>query len=174
MRRAIYTRAVFAAAFLSLPVLAQTRPEPHFDGKSWWEHVKVLADDNMEGRETGSAGLRRAQTYVVDQLMKNGLEPAGADRFYQPVKLNRRQVIEKDCFAALTRDGKSETLTPGDEVLFSSRSDSSEREISAPLAFAGYGLRIPEKQFDDLGDQNLAGKIIVYIAGSPGARQRWS
>jgi len=26
----------------------------HFDGQSWWGYVKVLADDNMEGRETGS------------------------------------------------------------------------------------------------------------------------
>ena len=168
MRRAIYATTVFAAALVSLPLFAQTQPESHFDGKSWWEHVKVLADDSMEGREIGSAGLRRAQAYVVDQLTKNGLEPAGANGFYQPVKLNRRQVIEKDSFAALTHDGKSETLTPGDEVLFSTRSDSSEKEISAPLVFVGYGLRVPEKQFDDLSGQNLSGKIIVYIAGSPG------
>jgi Zn-dependent M28 family amino/carboxypeptidase len=167
MRRAIYLTAIFAATFMSLPVFSQTQSESHFDGKSWWEHVKVLADDTMEGRETGSAGLRRAQTYVVDQLTKNGLGPAGADGFYQPVKFNRRQVIEKDSFAVLTREAKSETLIPGNEVVFSTRSDSSEKEISAPLVFAGYGLRILEKQFDDLSGQNLAGKIIVYITGSP-------
>src|SRR5882762_6096604 len=109
MRRAIYATAVFVAALVSFPVFAQTQPESHFDGKSWWEHVKVLADDNMEGRETGSAGLRRAQAYVVDQLTKSGIEPAGSDGFYQPVKLVQRLVIEKNSSAALVRDGKSES-----------------------------------------------------------------
>ena len=47
------------------------------DGKSWWEHVKVLADDKMAGRETGSEGLRRASEYVVQQLTRAGLQPAG-------------------------------------------------------------------------------------------------
>ena len=37
----------------------QQTPALHFDGNSWWAHVKVLADDNMEGRQTGSDGLRR-------------------------------------------------------------------------------------------------------------------
>jgi hypothetical protein len=40
---------------------AQQNAQTHFDGKSWWEYIKVLADDNMEGRETGSDGLRRAE-----------------------------------------------------------------------------------------------------------------
>ena len=40
----------------------------NFNGKSWWKHVKVLADDKVERRETGSPGERRAQAYVVEQL----------------------------------------------------------------------------------------------------------
>ena len=49
----------------------------HFDGKSWWGHVKVLADDNLEGRETGSEGLRKAEEYIVEQVKKDGLQAAG-------------------------------------------------------------------------------------------------
>jgi len=167
MRCAIRTLAIIAVSLLAFSVLAQTPPQSHFDGKSWWDHVKILADDNMEGRETGSPGLRRAQAYVLEQLKKNGVEPAGADGFYQPVKFVQRQVIEKDSFAALVHDGKPEPLTPGDDFLFSTRSDSAEKEISAPLVFAGYGLQIPEKNFDDLAGQNLSGKIVVFISGSP-------
>src|SRR5262244_360445 len=111
--------AAFVASLFSLPALAQTTEQSHFHGNTWWEHVKVLAGDKMEGRETGSAGLRRAQAYVVEQLKKNGVEPAGADSYYQPVKFIQRQVIEKDSFVALIRDGKSETLIPGDDFNFS-------------------------------------------------------
>ncbi len=57
-------------AFLTLAASAQ---QQHFDGKTWWHHVTVLADDNMDGRETGSPGLQRAEAYVVDQLKKSGL-----------------------------------------------------------------------------------------------------
>ena len=75
--------ALFLAGLLAvLPAHAQQAAPDHFDGKTWWDHVKVLADDNLEGRETGSAGLRKAEAYVVDQLKKSGLQPAGSDGFY--------------------------------------------------------------------------------------------
>jgi hypothetical protein len=61
----------------------------HFDGKAWWHYVTVLADDKMEGRDTGSKGLHKAEAFVVEQLKKNGLQPAGADGFYQPIRRNR-------------------------------------------------------------------------------------
>lgn len=169
MRHVIRILAVISTSLLAFPALAQTPPQSHFDGKSWWDHIKILADDNMEGRETGSPGLQRAQAYVVEQLKKNGIEPAGADGYYQPVKFVQRQVNEKDSFAALVSDGKSETLTPGEDMLFSSKSNTGEKEISAPLVFVGYGLQIPEKNLDDLAGQNLSGKIVVFISGSPAA-----
>ena len=58
---------------LSTALLAQNTPapaatSPNFDGKSWWDYVKVLAADDMEGRETGSEGLRKAAAYIVEQL----------------------------------------------------------------------------------------------------------
>jgi hypothetical protein len=167
MRRIIPAVTALAISLVALPALAQAPSQSHFDGKSWWDHVKVLADDNMEGRETGSPGLQRAQAYVVEQLKKNGIEPAGADGYYQPVKFIQRQVNEKDSFAALIHDGKSETLTPGEDFDFSTKSNTGEKELSAPLVFVGYGLKIPEKSFDDLAGQDLSGKIVVYISGSP-------
>jgi len=48
-------------------------------------HVGVLADDSFEGREGGSRGGRAAAAYIVDELTKLGLEPAGdAGSYYQP------------------------------------------------------------------------------------------
>ncbi len=112
------------AAALALTVaaaLAQQGGQAHFDGKTWWAYIKVLADDNMEGRDTGSDGLRRAEAYIVEQLKMNGLVPAGSDGFYQPVKFESREIIEKDSSAALVRDGKSEPLTLGEDVYFGTR-----------------------------------------------------
>src|ERR1700743_740472 len=73
---------------------AQTAAK-HFSGDAWWAHVQFLADDNLEGRETGSEGLRKAQAYVVDQFKKAGLDPAGTKGFYQPVKFVSRAIVER-------------------------------------------------------------------------------
>ena len=147
--------------FVTLSASAQ-----HFDGKTWWHHVTVLADDNMDGRETGSPGLQRAEAYVVDQLKKSGLTPAGVNGFYQPVKFESREIVEKDSSAALVRNGKAEPLVLGEDCFFGTRSDLAPK-LEAPLVFIGYGMKVPEKNYDDLAGQDLKGKVVVTIGGQP-------
>jgi hypothetical protein len=152
--------------FIALPMIARPASEAHFDGKTWWGYVKVLADDKMEGRETGSAGLRAAEAYIVEQLKAAGVEPAGSDGYYQPVKFISRQIIEKDSSASLIRDGKAEPLTLGEDAYFGTRVDLAP-EVEAQLVFVGYGLTIPEKNYDDFAGLDLKGKIAVAMQGSP-------
>lgn len=154
------------AACLAILLHAQEPAASHFDGKSWWEHVRILADDSMEGRETGSEGLRKAEAYVVEQLKKDGLQPAGTDGFYQPVKFVSHQIIEKNCRAALIRDGLEEPLVLGEDAYFGTRVDLAT-DVKAPLVFVGYGLNIPEKNHDDLAGLDLKGKVAVLLSGSP-------
>jgi Zn-dependent M28 family amino/carboxypeptidase len=147
--------------------IAQQQSAKHFRGDSWWEHVKFLADDKLEGRETGSEGLRQAEAYVVDHLKKAGLEPAGVDGFYQPVKFVSREIVEKDSEAALVSDGKATPLVLGEDAYFNTRMALAPGVVSAPLVFVGYGLKIPETNYDDLTGLDLKNKIVVYLAGSP-------
>jgi Zn-dependent M28 family amino/carboxypeptidase len=144
---------------------AQQAPT-HFDGKTWWDYVKVLADDNMEGRETGSPGLQRAEAYVVDQLKLAGLQPAGTDGFYQKTQFQSRQIIEKDSSLALVRNAKVEPLILGEDAFFNTRVDLAP-EVKALLVFVGYGLSIPEKNYDDLAGLDLKGKVAVILNGTP-------
>jgi len=155
-----------ASLLVAFSAFSQQAVPTHFDGKTWWEYVKVLADDNMEGRETGSAGLRRAEAYIVDQLKQTGLQPAGSDGYYQPVKFQSRQIIEKDSSLALVRNGKVEPLILGEDAFFNTRADLAP-ELQAPLVFVGYGLRIPEKNYDDLSGLDLNGKVAVILNGLP-------
>ncbi len=141
-------------------------PQAGFDGKSWWEDVKVLADDKLEGRETGSTGLHHAEEYVVDQLKSLGVKPAGSEGYYQPVKFVVREISEKDSSLALVREGKDEPLTLGEEAFFNTRIKLAP-EMEAALVFVGYGLNIPEKSYNDLEGLDLKGKIAVMVSGSP-------
>jgi Zn-dependent M28 family amino/carboxypeptidase len=138
----------------------------HFDGQTWWNHIKVLADDKLEGRDTGSRGEREAQAYAVEQLKRAGAEPAGVKGYYQPVEFVSRQIIEKDCSLTLIREGKRESLTLGEDAIIGTRIMPAP-EVEAPLVFAGYGLKVPEKNYDDFAGVDLRGKIIVILNGSP-------
>src|SRR5205085_9913472 len=83
--------------FLALAVTSpaqQTPPASHFDDHSWWTHVKFLADDSLEGRDTDSEGLQKAQAYAVEQLQQANLQPAGSNGFYQHVHFNQFQFLE--------------------------------------------------------------------------------
>jgi hypothetical protein len=134
------------AMLIAISAAAQTAP--HFDGQAWWNHIKVLADDKLEGRDTGSRGEREAQAYAVEQLKSAGAEPAGTNGYYQPVKFVSRQIVEKDCSLALIHDGKREPLTLGEDAIIGLRVMPAP-EVEAPLVFAGYGLKVPEKNYDD-------------------------
>jgi hypothetical protein len=140
--------------------------EARLDGKSWWNYVKILAADDMEGRETGSPGLRKAQEYVVEQLKHAGLEPAGAKGYYQPVQFVSRQIVESESSLALVRNGQTESLSLSEDAIFSTRVDLAP-SLDAPLAFAGYGLTVPENGYDDLAGLDLRGKVAVVFSGAP-------
>ncbi len=50
------------------------------------KHLTIVASDNMEGRETGSPGQKKAGNYLIDTYKKNGISfPKGAKDFYQKV-----------------------------------------------------------------------------------------
>jgi Zn-dependent M28 family amino/carboxypeptidase len=141
-------------------------PPHNFDGHSWWKHVKFLADDKLEGRDTGSRGERTAERYAVEQLKKAGAEPAGVDGFYQPVKFVSRQIVEEDSSLTLIHDGKREPLVLGEDAYISTRVMPATK-VSAQLVFAGYGLKVPEANYDDFAGLDLRGKIAVIFNGSP-------
>jgi len=139
----------------------------NFDGNTWWAHVKFLADDSLEGRETGSEGLRKAQAYAVEQFQKAGLEPAGTKGFYQPVAFTQYQVDEANSSLALVVGGKTTKLSFADDAFVSSRYTRDSSQLAAPLVFIGYGLKVSENNLDELAGLDVKGKVVVYISGSP-------
>src|SRR5213080_3400491 len=158
---------LLSACAAAVSAAQQTSADSHFDGNSWWAHVKFLADDSLEGRDTGSEGLRKAQAYAVEQLQKAGLEPAGSNGFYQPVRFNQHEVDETKSSLALVTNGQAKALSLADDAFIGTRATHASVSLSAPLVFVGYGLQISEKNLDELAGLDLKGKIFVYLVGSP-------
>ena len=151
---------LFGVAGLSLSLAADFAAE----GDLWWAHIQYLADDSLQGRDTGSEGYRKAVEYVAGRMEKFGLKAAGSDGYVQPVKFETRQLVDEESSASLVRDGNEEKLERADATL-SARVD--EGSVDAPMVFVGYGLRIPEAKYDELAGMDLKGKIAVYV-NAPG------
>jgi peptidase M28-like protein len=162
-----YLLSMLILVFAAASVAQQSGSGGHFDGYSWWAHVKFLADDSLEGRNTGSEGLRKAQAYAVEQFQKAGLEPAGTDGFYQKVPFTQFQVKEAASSLALVLNGHTKPLSFADDGYISAKATRKSVALNAPMVFIGYGLTIPENNLDELSGLDVKGKIVVYLAGSP-------
>ncbi len=137
------------------------------DGERWWSHVKVLADDRFEGRNTGSAGHLKAAQYVAAEFARSGLKPAGTDGYFQTVRLVSREIDEThSSLTWINRAGAAEALTLGKDANISLRIDPAP-EVEAELVFAGHGLSIPEAGHDDFAGLDVRGKLVVFLAGAP-------
>jgi Zn-dependent M28 family amino/carboxypeptidase len=136
------------------------------DGKRWWSYVEALANDGMQGRQTGSPEHRKAAEYVASQFQQAGLSPAGVTGYLQPVKFDVRRIVESQSSLDLVRNGQADRLVLGEDATISLRNNSADA-VEAPLVFAGYGLSVPEMKFDDFAGLDLKGKIVVTITGGP-------
>jgi hypothetical protein len=126
----------------------------------------VLADDAQEGRETGSPGYARAADYVIQKFGDAGLRPAGVEGYRQPMDFQVNQIDPTRCSLELIRDGQAQPVQLGEDAAFIVSSKTAE-QMEAKAVFVGYGLTIPELNYDDLEGQDLRGKIAVLVRGGP-------
>ncbi len=137
------------------------------DGSRWWSYVSYLASDQLEGRNTGSEGHRKAAEYVASQFQQDGLKPAGTQGGYiQPVKFITKELDESHSSLTLERNGKTQHLTLGGDANIGTGADPAPH-IEAGLVFVGYGLDIPEIHNNDFAGLDTKGKIAVYMGGAP-------
>jgi hypothetical protein len=159
MKRNALAALVFSAA---VALLAASPP----DGKRWWSYVEALANDQMRGRDTGSPEHLKAAQYVAAHFEQDGLAPAGTQGFLQPVKFNAWKIVEPECSLALIHGGTVEPLALGEDA-FIGRGVAPAESVEAPLVFVGYGLTVPEMNYDDFAGVDARGKIVVMIGGGP-------
>lgn len=136
------------------------------EGARWWSHIQVLADDGMQGRNTGSEGHRRAAQFLAGEFEKAGLKPAGVNGYIQPVPFNVAQIMEEQSSLAMVSNGKVTPLHLGPDATLNVRAGLAEH-VDAEAVFVGYALSVPESHFDDFAGLDLKGKIVVFIAGGP-------
>jgi Zn-dependent M28 family amino/carboxypeptidase len=166
--------AAAAASAAALPALAAPPPKPPaFDTARLSQHVRVLASDDFEGRGPATAGETKTVDYLVRQLKALGLKPGGDPapggkrKWTQDVPLARFEVTGPVALS-LTYGGQTRALTQTQEIVVQTLLPVKRVTIKdAPLVFVGYGVRAPERGWDDFKGVDLKGKIAVVLINDP-------
>jgi Zn-dependent M28 family amino/carboxypeptidase len=140
------------------------------DTRLWWRTTAVLADDDMEGRDTGSPGYARAAHYVVAQFKDAGLQPAGEQHgWYQSVPLTEVRVDSEGTSVSVVRDHLPSVHYEFLHEITVRATNELPPELSAALAFRGYCSS------QELGS-DMQGKIAVCFGtrrlGLPSTAER--
>lgn len=133
-------------------------------------HIAFLADDLLEGRDTGSKGAKLAARYIAAQFEKLGLKPVGkGNSFYEPVYLYERTISSASEFK-IEVDGELIPLKYKEDFLIETASTSTGTVLVRDLVFTGFGIQAPEYDYDDFKDLDVSGKAAVYLSGEPSSK----
>jgi len=164
-------RLLTFAAAISLAVgsiaSAQPAPAPDFSADRFKSHVAFLADDLLEGRDTGSRGHEIGAAYVASQFLGLGLKPGGANgSWYQQVPF-RASVLDGKPRFTLTGPAGQAVWDNGSEMVTGAGLDAEKEDLSGQVVFAGYGAEAPQYGADDYRGLDVRGKIVAVFAGLP-------
>ncbi|MBB5770106.1 hypothetical protein HNP47_000075 [Brevundimonas vesicularis] len=139
---------------------------PQFSAQRLSDHIKYLASDELEGRFPGLVGEGLTLAYLQAQYEAMGLEPGGRDgSWLQPVDLVRFTPERAPTASWTGADGVSHPLVSGTDMTLRAGSAEAVVTAEAPLVFAGYGISGPT--WDDYGNADLTGKVVVILRGQP-------
>src|SRR6478672_6601214 len=133
------------------------------------DDIRTISADEYQGRYPGTEGERMVLSWLQAQYEAMGFEPGGPDgQWLQPVELKRYTPVAGATASWTGPDGQVHALTPGTDITLRAVSNDGRASIrNAGVVFAGYGIYAPERQWDDYGDLDVHGKVVVVVGGEP-------
>jgi len=131
--------------------------------------IRTISADEYQGRYPGTEGERMVLAFLQAQYEAMGLQPGGPNgQWLQPVELKRYTPVAGGTASWTGPDGQSHALTVGTDIVLRAVTNDGRASIrNAGLVFAGYGITAPERNWDDYGDLDVRGKVVVVIGGEP-------
>jgi len=164
-------RGVFGgAAALALVLSAGLASAQDFSAERISQDIRHISSDEFQGRYPGTEGERMTLAWLQAQYEAMGLEPGGPNgQWLQDVTLNRYTPVPDAASASWTGpDGIVHPLAIGADIVLRAATNDGRADIKdAGVVFAGYGIHAPERDWDDWGDIDVRGKIVIVLPGEP-------
>ena len=128
------------------------------------EDVAFLADDKLEGRQTGTEGERAAARYIAQRFENLGLEPKGIDGYYQAFSFQPKTDPHQSVNYTV-KNGDS-TITATNVIGFLDNKAENTIIIGAHYDHLGYGaegslFRGAKQEIHNGADDNASGVAVL-------------
>lgn len=152
---------VFVLALSTLEVFAQKTAKPESYAKTispadLKKHLYIVASTEMEGRETGTAGERKAAQYIENQFKAIGLEPGNKGSYRMYFDVYQDSLLD----AKFEVNGQSYQLDKDFNVANIAGNTNAILRLSE-VVFIGTGASA-----DSVRNMNLAGKAVILIGNA--------
>ncbi len=142
-------------------------------------HTRALSDDRMMGRGPGEAGEAVTLEYLQAAYERIGLLPAGdtstpggapgSPRFLQKVELVGITANAETASLSFRgfADAPALDLEYGRDFMTRTSVPEEVVDVSGEVVFVGHGIEAPEEGWDDFGEMDVTGKILLVLPGEP-------
>lgn len=132
------------------------------------EDVTVLADDKLEGRQTGTKGEQEAAAYIAERFTYIGLEAKGSEGYFQAFSFKPKTNPHGE--ASFTTMAEDSTITGKNVVAYINNNAENTVIIGAHFDHLGYGgegsLYKGESAIHNGADDNASGvAVMLNLAG---------
>ena len=124
------------------------------------KQLSIIASAEMEGRETGTEGQRKAAAYIESQFKAIGLKPVPALKGYQQFYPLYQDSLKKGNLKVNGQDA-----VYGTDYIIPLNNNESGKFKSNSIVFAGYG--IDDEKYSDYTGLDVKGKVVVILLGEP-------
>ena len=124
------------------------------------KQLTIVASAEMEGRETGTEGQRKAAAYIESQFKEIGLQsPASLNGYQQFYPLLKDTIVPKNFKIG------NKNFAYGSQYILQPGSDKEDAFKAKEIVFAGYGIQ--DKNYDDYAGKDVKGKVVLILNGEP-------
>ena len=130
--------------------------------------LEFLASKHFKGRKTGTPEENLTAAYLASVFRRNGLQPAPntGGTYVQEFELTQALPKSESYLKLAAPNQSAVDLKIGEDFLPAPWGTESP-EVSADLAFVGYGITAPELGYDDYSKIPVKGKIVVALSKLP-------
>jgi hypothetical protein len=126
-------------------------------------NLTFLASDALQGRMSLEPGDDAAAQWIASEFAKDGLEPAAAGSYLQPVPLVEYRADRAQSYVALTRGGTEKQWKFPDAY----GAFPQDVDVTGNAIFAGFGITAPELKYDDYAGIDAHGKVVLIFDHEP-------
>jgi len=163
------TLSILSAALIIVCFVRSTLPQEQglnsITAEELKLHLSILAADEFRGRDTPSSELKITSRYIALMAQNYGFKPLMPDgSYYQEIPLEVTTISEAKTKISISTD-LGELVFKFPQAFGFSRYSNTEGTFSGDIVCVGFGLEAPDYGWDDYGDIDLTGKIVVMFDG---------